>query len=73
VQTIEISSANDLWLVNSLAVAPGELIMPEGTTSWALDALAKHGLTWTIISYGKMQLNGGGNHCSTTPLIRDKI
>ena len=38
-----------------------------------LDALAKHGVTWTTIPYRKMQLNGGGIHCSTTPLIRDSV
>ena len=57
----------------SLAVAPGELIMPEGATNRTLDQLAAHGVTWTTLPYGKMQLNGGGIHCSTTPLIRDPV
>ncbi len=54
-------------------VAPGKIIMPEGATNRTLDALAKHGVTWTTIPYTKMQLNGGGIHCSTTPLIRDPV
>jgi arginine deiminase len=54
-------------------VAPGELIMPEGATNRTLDEMAKHGLRWTILPYDKMQLNGGGIHCSTTPLIRDPV
>jgi N-dimethylarginine dimethylaminohydrolase len=71
VRTIEISPADDKWIVNSLAVAPGELIMPEGATNRTLDKLAAAGVTWTTLPYGAMQLNGGGIHCSTTPLIRD--
>ena len=71
IRTVEISPADDKWIINSLAVAPGELIMPEGATNRTLDALARHGVRWTVLSYSKMQLNGGGIHCSTTPLIRD--
>ena len=73
VRTIEIGPADDRWIINSLAVAPGKLIMPEGATNRTLDALAKHGVSWTTIPYRKMQLNGGGIHCSTTPLIRDPV
>ncbi len=73
VRTIEITPADNKWIVNSLAVAPGELIMPEGATNRTLDEMAKHGLRWTILPYDKMQLNGGGIHCSTTPLIRDPL
>ena len=47
--------------------------MPEGGSNRTLDALAQHGITWTTLPYGKMQLNGGGIHCSTMPLIRDPV
>ena len=73
VRTVEITPADDKWIVNSLAVAPGELIMPEGATNQTLDRLAAAGVTWTTIPYRAMQLNGGGIHCSTTPLIRDPV
>ena len=73
VRTIEITPADNKWIINSLAVAPGELIMPEGATNRTLDLMAGHGLTWTILPYDRMQLNGGGIHCSTTPLIRDPV
>lgn len=73
IRTVEISPADDKWIINSLAVAPGELIMPEGATNRTLDALASHGVRWTVLPYAKMQLNGGGIHCSTTPLIRDSL
>lgn len=71
VRVIEISPADDKWIVNSLAVAPGELLMPPGASNQTLDALGGQGVTWTVLPYGNMQLNGGGIHCSTTPLIRD--
>jgi len=73
IRWIETSPADDPWIINSLAIAPGELLMPEGATNKTLDALAAHGVTWTTIPYSKMQLNGGGLHCSTTPLIRDAV
>ena len=73
VRTVEITPADNKWIINSLAVAPGELLMPEGATNRTLDQLAAHGVSWTILPYDKMQLNGGGIHCSTTPLIRDSV
>jgi len=73
IRTVEIGPADDPWIVNSLAVAPGRLIMPEGASNRTLDALAAAGVSWTTIAYDKMQLNGGGIHCSTTPLIRDPV
>lgn len=71
VRTVEISPDDDKWIVNSLAIAPGELIMPRGASNRTLDKLAGHGVRWSVLPYDKMQLNGGGIHCSTTPLIRD--
>jgi len=73
VKTIETEPADNRWIVNSLAVAPGRLIMPPGASNRTLDALARQGVEWTTLPYGKMQLNGGGIHCSTMPLIRDPI
>lgn len=73
IRTVEISPEDDKWIVNSLAVAPGELLMPRGASNRTLDKLAGHGVRWTVLPYDKMQLNGGGIHCSTTPLIRDAV
>lgn len=73
VRTIEIEPADDKWIINSLCVAPGKLIMPQGATNRTLDALAKAGVTWTTLPFAKVQANGGGLHCSTTPLVRDAI
>jgi arginine deiminase len=30
-------------------------------------------VTWVTIPYAEVQKNGGGLHCSTTPLIRDAV
>lgn len=73
IRTVEIGPSDDGWIVNSLAVAPGRLIMPEGASNRTLDALAAAGVTWTTLAYDRMQLNGGGIHCSTMPLIRDPV
>lgn len=73
IRTIEIGPGDTNWIVNSLAVAPGRLIMPEGGSNRTLDRLAAAGVTWVTIPYAEMQLNGGGIHCSTMPLIRDPV
>ena len=71
VTLIEIDPADDPWINNSLAIAPGKLLMPEGAGNRTLDALARHGVSWTTIPFAAMHKNGGGIHCSTTPLRRD--
>jgi hypothetical protein len=45
--SIEFSPADDPWIINSVTVAPGELLVPDGASNQTLDALAKHGVSWT--------------------------
>ncbi len=73
IKYIEIDPADDPWINNSLAIAPGKLLMPEGASNRTLDRLAAHGVTWTTLPYAAVQKNGGGLHCSTTPLRRDPL
>jgi N-dimethylarginine dimethylaminohydrolase len=73
VRLIEISPADDSWVNNSLAIAPGKLLMPEGATNETLDRLAKHHVSWITVPFAAMHKNGGGIHCSTTPLRRDPV
>jgi N-dimethylarginine dimethylaminohydrolase len=73
VQLIELDPADDSWINNSLALAPGKILMPEGASNRTLDRLAKHGVTWITIPFAAMHKNGGGIHCSTTPLRRDSV
>ena len=73
IRWVETDPADDGWIVNSLAIAPGKVLMPEGATNRTLDRLAAEGVTWVTIPYAEVQKNGGGLHCSTTPLIRDRL
>ncbi|MBL8789926.1 MAG: amidinotransferase [Rhizobiales bacterium] len=73
IRCIEIDPADDSWIVNSLAIAPGRLVMPAGATNRTLDRLASHGVSWITVPYAAMHKNGGGIHCSTTPLRRDSV
>jgi len=73
VETIEVEPSDYSWVVNSLAVAPRKLLIPEGASNRLLDNFAKKGIDWKAVPYKAMHLNGGGIHCSTTPLIRDQV
>lgn len=73
IHLVEMNPGDDPWVNNSLAIAPGKLLMPEGATNRTLDNLARHGVSWTTIPFAAMQKNGGGIHCSTTPLRRDPV
>jgi N-dimethylarginine dimethylaminohydrolase len=73
VRTIEITPADSSWIINSLAVRPGRIIMSGGASNRTLAQLAKANIDVISQSYEAVQLNGGGLHCSTTPLIRDSV
>lgn len=73
IKTVEMTDDDNRWIVNSLAVRPGRVIMPEGISDKTRDALSDHGVEIITIEYDKVQLNGGGIHCSTCPLIRDAV
>lgn len=73
IRTIELNPQDAGWIVNCLAVRPGRVVMPEGASPATLDTLADHGVQIVTIPYDQLQLNGGGIHCSTCPLIRDPV
>ena len=73
IKLIEIDPNDDPWINNSLALSPGKILMPEGASNRTLDTLAKHGVSWITMPYEAMHKNGGGIHCSTTPLRRDSV
>ena len=73
ITAIEIDAQDDPWIVNCLAVAPGRVIMPRGISSVTEARLQQLNIEVIEIEYDKMQLNGGGIHCSTCPLIRDGV
>jgi N-dimethylarginine dimethylaminohydrolase len=73
IATVEIDEQDDPWIVNCLAVAPGRVIMPRGMSSTTESRLQQLNIEVIEIDYDKVQLNGGGIHCSTCPLIRDSV
>ena len=73
IRTVEMTPEDNSWIVNGLAVSPGRVIMPRGISDETRDRLMSHGVEIVEIDYDRVQLNGGGIHCSTCPLIRDSI
>jgi len=73
IRTIEMTPDDNSWIVNGLAVRPGRVLMPEGLSDCTAEALGKHGVEIIPMPYDKVQMNGGGIHCSTCPLIRDAV
>lgn len=73
IRTVEMSANDNPWIVNGLAIAPGRVVMPRGISNETRDKLESLGVTLIEIDYDKVQLNGGGIHCSTSPLIRDPL
>lgn len=73
IRWIEMGADDNAWCVNGLAVRPGRVLMPEGLSERTRAELEDHGVEIVTVPYDKIQLNGGGIHCSTCPLIRDRI
>ena len=73
IRTIEMTPEDNSWIVNGLAVSPGRVIMPKGMSDETRLQLDRHGVEIVEIDYDRVQLNGGGIHCSTCPLIRDAV
>jgi N-dimethylarginine dimethylaminohydrolase len=73
IRTVEINENDNPWIINGLAIAPGRVIMPRGISDETRGELERLGITILEIDYDKVQLNGGGIHCSTSPLIRDSL
>jgi N-dimethylarginine dimethylaminohydrolase len=73
IRLVEIHHEDDNSIINSLAIAPGRVIMPEGVSGYTRDALARHKVEVITVLYDKMISGGGGLHCSTGPLIRDAV
>lgn len=73
IRLIEIHHEDDAGIVNSLAIAPGRVIMPQGISGYTMDNLLRHKVEVIGVHYDKMISAGGGLHCSTGPLLRDEI
>ena len=73
VDTVEITPQDNTWIINGLAIAPGRYMMGNGASNRTLDLLQKKGVEVIPVDFDLVQLNGGGIHCSTMPLMRDAV
>jgi N-dimethylarginine dimethylaminohydrolase len=73
VDTVEITPQDNPWIINGLAIAPGRYMMGNGASNRTLDLLQSKGVEVIPLDFDLVQLNGGGIHCSTMPLIRDSV
>lgn len=73
IRAVELNENDNRWIVNGLAVRPRRVIMPEGISDETRKILESEGVELLVLKYDKVQLNGGGIHCSTSPLIRDAV
>lgn len=73
VDTVEITPQDNPWIINGLAIAPGRYLMDNGASNRTLDLLQRKGVEVIPLDFDLVQLNGGGIHCSTMPLIRDSV
>jgi N-dimethylarginine dimethylaminohydrolase len=59
------------WAINSLALAPGRILMCDGYPR-TRELLEARGVGVVAIAYDEIQKGGGGVHCSTMELVRDR-
>ena len=72
IKAIELHPDDHPFTINCLAVRPGKVIM-SGASNWTIDRLAKEGIETITIEYEGVYRGGGGIHCSTAPLIRERV
>jgi N-dimethylarginine dimethylaminohydrolase len=73
IRCIEVHHEDDASIINSLAIAPGRVIMPEGVSEHTQDQLRLAGVQVITVPYDKMIAGVCGLHCSTAPLVRDDV
>ena len=59
------------WAINGLVVRPGRLLLSEGHPH-TVERLAARGIEAIEIPYGEIQRGGGGIHCTTMELWRER-
>jgi N-dimethylarginine dimethylaminohydrolase len=72
IRSIEVHYADDPRVLNCLAVRPGRVLMAINNGDGTAERLTKAGVEVIPIDYAECQINGGGIHCSTFPLIRER-
>jgi N-dimethylarginine dimethylaminohydrolase len=72
IRSIEVHPADNPQVVNCLAVRPGKVLLAINNGDATAERLRKVGVEVIPIDYAECQRNGGGIHCSTLPLIRER-
>lgn len=72
VRTVECQPDDPPFTVNCLAVRPGRVIMSR-TSERTVERLGKAGVEVIALDYEHVYRGGGGVHCSTAPLVRDRV
>jgi N-dimethylarginine dimethylaminohydrolase len=69
IETIPVP-AEEAWAINSLALAPGRVLMADGHPR-TVKQLERRRVEVVTIPYEEIQKGGGGVHCSTMELARE--
>jgi N-dimethylarginine dimethylaminohydrolase len=72
IRWVEVHHADDPRVINCLAVRPGKVLLAINNGDATAERLVDHGVEVIPLDYAECQRNGGGIHCSTLPLVRDR-
>jgi N-dimethylarginine dimethylaminohydrolase len=72
IRWIEVHHADNPRVANCLAVRPGKVLLAINNGEGTATRLADAGVEVVPLDYSESQRNGGGIHCSTLPLIRER-
>jgi N-dimethylarginine dimethylaminohydrolase len=71
IRTIDVHPSEDQFATNCLTLAPGKVIISDDCPRTA-ERLYAAGIEAIAIPYSENHKNGGGIHCSSMPLVRDR-
>ena len=72
IRCVEVHHADNPRVVNCLAVRPGKVLLAINNGDGTAERLVDHGVEVVPLDYSESQRNGGGIHCSTFPLVRER-
>jgi len=72
IRYLEIHHADKWGVINCLAMKPGKVLMAINNGEGTAERLIKNGVEVIGIDYSEIEKNGGGIHCSTLPLVRER-
>ncbi len=72
IRWVEVHHADNPRVINCLAVRPGKVLLAINNGDGTAERLVDHGVEVVPLDYSESQKNGGGIHCSTLPLVRER-